>query len=133
MSAFLKLYGVAVVVCLGLDLLWLGVLAKGFYRRQFGALMRADVQWLPAILFYLLYVAALVFFVVQPAIAERSLARAALTGAFLGLAAYAAFDLTGLALVKGFPPAAAVVDLAWGATLSAVVASATYAIGRSWS
>ena len=123
---FLRTFAAALVVFLGLDLLWLGVVAKGFYQRQLGHLMRADVQWLPALLFYLIYVAALVVFVVQPALEQRSIVRAIGYGAFFGLAAYAAFDLTSLALLKDFPARAAIVDLAWGMFLSASVSAAAY-------
>jgi uncharacterized membrane protein len=130
---FLKLYGVGVVLCFGMDLLWLGVVAKGFYQRQLGHLMRPDIQWLPAVLFYLIYVAALVVFVVQPALERQSLARAAIMGAFFGLAAYSAFDLTCLAMFKDFPLRAAITDLAWGTGLSATVCAATYAAARAWS
>jgi uncharacterized membrane protein len=87
----------------------------------------------PAILFYLVYVAALVIFVAAPAASQRSIARAIGYGAFFGLAAYAAFDLTGLALLRGFPLAAALVDLAWGAFLSAAVSGVIVASARSWS
>jgi uncharacterized membrane protein len=80
--------------------------------------------------FYLLYVAALVVFVVAPAVERQSLARALGFGAFFGLAAYAAYDLTSLALIRGFPLTAAVVDLAWGAFLSAAVSGAAYAALR---
>ncbi len=128
---FLKLYGVGTVVCFGLDLVWIGVVARDFYQRHLGALLRPDVRWAPAVLFYLLYVAALVVFVVAPAVERESAARAVLLGAFFGLAAYAAYDLTSLALIRDFPTTAAVVDLVWGATLSAVVSGAAFAAARA--
>ncbi len=131
--SFLKMYAVGVVSCFVVDLLWLGVVAKGFYQRQLGHLMRADVQWLPAVLFYLLYVAALVVFVAGPAAQRHSVGRAVVYGAFFGLAAYAAFDLTGLALLKEFPVSAALVDLAWGALLSAAVSATIVLSARGWS
>jgi uncharacterized membrane protein len=127
MFAFTKLYLVGLVVCFGLDLLWLGVVARGFYQRQIGHLMRPDVQWVPAILFYLIYVAALIVFVVAPAAERQSLVRAVGLGAFFGLAAYAAYNLTSLALIKGYPVTGALVDLAWGAFLSAAVSGVVYA------
>jgi uncharacterized membrane protein len=65
---FLRLYAIGVVVCFAVDLVWLGLVAKGFYQRQLGHLMRPDVQWGPAVLFYLIYVAALVVFVAAPAV-----------------------------------------------------------------
>jgi uncharacterized membrane protein len=133
MLQFLKAYGVGTVVCFGLDLVWLGVVARGFYQRQLGYLMRPDVRWVPALLFYLLYVAALVVIVVAPSAEKQSLGRAVVLGAFFGLAAYAAYDLTSLALIKDYPLVAAVVDLAWGTILSATVSAAAYAalqVGR---
>ncbi len=132
MSEFLKMYAVGVVSCFALDLLWLGVVAKGFYQRHLGPLLRPDVQWLPAVLFYLLYVAALVVFVAAPAVERQSLGRAVGLGAFFGLAAYAAFDLTGLALLRDFSLAAALADLAWGAFLSAAVSALIVLAARAW-
>lgn len=128
---FLKLYGVGVVVCFGLDLVWLGVVARDFMQRQIGYLLRPDIQWVPAVLFYLIYVAALIVFVVAPALERESAGRALLLGAFFGLAAYAAYDLTALALIRDYPMKAALVDLAWGTSLSALVSSAVYAAGRA--
>lgn len=133
MLDFLKMYVVGVVSFFALDLVWLGVLAKRFYQRQMGPLMRPDVQWLPAVLFYLLYVAALVVFVAGPAAERQSVGRALGYGAFFGLAAYAAFDLTGLALLKEFPVSVALVDLAWGAFLSAAVSAVIVLSARAWS
>lgn len=127
---FLKLYGIGAVTCFALDLLWLGVVARGFMQRQIGYLLRPDVQWLPAVLFYLIYVAALIVFVVTPALERQSAGRAILLGAFFGLAAYAAYDLTALALIRDYPLKGAFVDLAWGTTLSAIVSGVMYAAGR---
>ena len=131
-QVFFKLYCVGAVVCFGLDLLWLGVVARGFYQRQLGHLMRPDVRWLPAVLFYFIYVAALVVIVVIPAVEKQSPGRAVLLGGFFGLAAYAAYDLTSLALIKDYPMVAAVVDLAWGTVLSAVVSGTVYAAALFW-
>lgn len=127
---FAKMLGAGALACVALDMLWLGVLAKGFYQRQLGHLMRPDVQWLPAALFYVIYVTALVVIVAMPAVERGSFARAVAYGAFFGLAAYSAFDLTSLALIRDFPLKAAVVDLAWGVTLSATVCAAAYWAGR---
>lgn len=129
-TSFLRMYAVGLTCFFALDLVWLGVVAKGFYRRQLGHLLRPDVQWVAALLFYLLFVAALVVFVAAPAAERRSYAHALGYGAFFGLAAYAAFDLTCLALFKEFPLAVVVVDLAWGATLSAAVSAAVVASSR---
>jgi len=128
---FLKMYAVGIVTFFAVDLLWLGVVAKGFYQRRMGHLMRPDVQWVPAVLFYLLFVAALVVFVAGPAAERQSVGRAIGYGAFFGLAAYAAFDLTGLALLKDFPVSVALVDLAWGAFLSATVSAVVVLVSKT--
>jgi len=115
---------------LALDLLWLGVVAKTFYARHMGTLLRPDVKWVPALLFYLLYVTAVVVFVVMPAAERKSLARALGMGAFFGLAAYATYDLTSLALIRDFPLIVVVVDLAWGMVLTTVASGAGYLVVR---
>ena len=127
---FLKLYGASVVVLFAVDLVWLGVVAKDFYGRHLSTLMRPDVRWAPAVLFYLLYVAAVLVFVVQPALERQSLPRALLLGAFFGLTAYATFDLTCLALIRDFPTRVAVVDIVWGTFLTTLVSAAAYGVGR---
>ncbi len=128
MTNFLKLYGVAFLTFCALDFTWLGFVASGFYKNQMGHLMRPDVQWGAAIAFYLIYIAAVIVLCVQPAIERQSLSRALGFGALFGLAAYAAFDLTSLALLKDFPARVAVVDLAWGTVLTASVSGVAYVL-----
>jgi len=127
---FLKLCAATGAAMFALDLLWLGVVAKGFYARHMGSLLRPDVQWVPALLFYMIYVAAVVVFVVVPAAERRSLGRAIGMGAFFGLAAYATYDLTSLALIRDFPLIVVVVDLAWGVVLTTIASSVGYAVAR---
>lgn len=125
-------YCVGAATALLLDLIWLGVVAQRFYQQQIGYLLRSDVRWIPAILFYLIYVAALGVIVVWPAVERASLGRAVALGALFGLAAYAAYDLTSLALIKDYPTAAALVDLIWGTSLSAVISAAMYLAARGF-
>ena len=127
LTAFhLKLYAACTAAFFALDLLWLGVVARGFYRAQMGHLLRADTQWGAAIAFYLIYVAAILVLCVLPAVEKQSLQRAVALGAVFGLAAYAAFDLTSLALLKDFPARVVYVDLAWGVVLTASVSAVGY-------
>lgn len=126
----LKVFAATGATMLVLDLLWLGVVAKGFYAQHMGSLLRPDVKWVPALLFYLLYVTAVVVFVIMPAAERRSLGRAMGLGAFFGLAAYATYDLTSLALIRDFPMIVVIVDLAWGIALTTAAASVGYAVAR---
>ncbi len=114
-----------------LDGVWLTTVAAGFYRRQIGHLTRAKVHWGAAVGFYLLYVVGVVALAVAPSLAGGSLLDAAGRGALLGLVAYGTYDLTNLAVAKGWPVPVTVVDLAWGTFLTAMVASAGYGAGRA--
>jgi len=129
-SQLLKTYGLMTVAFLAIDLLWIGVVAKRFYERHLGAVLRPDVQWVPAILFYLLFIAGVLVFAVLPGLEKGSLARTAALGAFLGLIAYATYDLTSLALTKGFPAVVAGVDMLWGTAIAATIATVGYGAAR---
>lgn len=123
MAFYLKLYAACIVAFFALDIAWLGFIAKSFYQRQMGHLLADQTQWGAAIAFYLIYVAAIVVLCVIPAMEKQSVARALALGAVFGLAAYAAFDLTSLALLKGFPSGVVPVDLAWGVVLTGSVSA----------
>jgi uncharacterized membrane protein len=121
-------YVATLVTFLVLDFAWLGGIARGFYRAQMGHLMRPDVRWLPAFAFYALFVAAILVFVVYPAVERGSLARAATMGAFFGLVTYATYDLTNLAVLEGFRTQLALVDMVWGTVLCTLVSIAGYLV-----
>lgn len=123
-----KLYFIALPVFLIIDMIWLGLVAKNFYRNQIGFLMKANVNWVAAILFYLLFIAGLVFFVLSPAIEKRSLPYAIMTATFYGLLTYATYDLTNLATLKGWPLLITIIDMVWGMILSVSVSLISYLI-----
>ncbi len=127
-GVFLQAYAASLVAFLLLDFAWLGLIARGFYRQQLGHLLSPDVRWIPAIIFYLLFVAAVIVFAVAPAVERGSLGRALLLGGFFGIVAYATYDLTNLATMKGFPTLVAVVDITWGCLLTAAVALVGYLV-----
>jgi uncharacterized membrane protein len=125
-SRLLQTYMVSLVAFLVVDFTWLGLVARGFYRDQLGQLLAPDVRWLPAILFYMLYVGAVLVFAVLPAVERASLGRAVLLGGFFGVVAYATYDLTNLATLRDFPTVVAAVDIVWGGVLTASVATVGY-------
>jgi uncharacterized membrane protein len=129
---FLKLYCIALPIFFGMDMVWLGVAAKNFYMKQIGFLMTPKVNWAAAILFYLLFLAGLVVFVIAPSVEKSSWVRALLFGALFGLITYATYDLTNLATLKDWPLALTVVDLVWGTVLAASVSAGTYVIARKF-
>lgn len=128
--ALLSLYGLTSLVFFALDLVWLGGVARGFYQNEIGHLLREAPVWPSALLFYGLYVGAILVFAVLPGLETGSLSKTIALGAFLGLVAYATFDLTSHALFRDFPLVVVVVDLVWGTLLTATVAAAGYGFGR---
>ena len=116
----------AIIPFLVIDLTWLGFIARDFYKVQMGPLLADQPRWGVAFAFYFLYCAGVVLFAVLPGIAAGSLVRTALLGAALGLLAYATYDLTSLAVVRGYPALLAVVDIAWGTVLTATVATLSH-------
>jgi uncharacterized membrane protein len=129
-STIARLYGLTALVFFAIDLLWLGVVARGFYQEHLGHLLRATTRWPPALLFYALYIAGILVFAVLPGLGAGSWVRTLTLGAFFGLVAYATFDLTSLALIRDFPVRVVVVDLVWGTVLTGAVATAGHFIGR---
>jgi uncharacterized membrane protein len=109
-------------------MVWLGLISKNFYQNQIGFLLKNDINWVAAILFYFLFVVGLVLFVISPALELKSVSHAILFGALFGLITYATYDLTNLATVKGWPLLVTIVDLIWGAVLSASVSTITYLV-----
>jgi uncharacterized membrane protein len=130
MTRYALLYLATIPVFFLIDLLWLGVVARGFYRSQLGSLVADQINWPVAILFYLLFIAGLLLFAVVPALDAGSWTRALLFGAAFGFFAYATYDLTNLATLRGWPPLLTVVDIAWGTVLGATVATASFIIGQ---
>ncbi|MFA5748393.1 MAG: DUF2177 family protein [Candidatus Absconditabacterales bacterium] len=125
---FIKIYLTALPVFLVIDMIWLSLIAKSFYSRQIGFLMKTNINWAAAIIFYLLFIIGLVLFVITPALDKKSWLQALWMGALFGLITYATYDLTNLATLRNWPLLVTFVDLLWGAFLAAAVSVITYFI-----
>ena len=128
MVYFLKIYAVAFMAFIVIDLVWLGYVAKNLYKKYLGFIMRPDPDWTAAMVFYLLYLAGVVFFVINPALEKQSWKFALFAGMFFGLITYATYDLTNLATLKDWPVIITIIDLAWGTTLGGLVSLVTWAV-----
>lgn len=127
---FLKIFGVALVIFFAIDILWLGLIAKKMYSKHLGFIMSPSVKWIPAIIFYVLFVIGITFFVISPAIDKQSWSYALLAGMFFGFITYATYDLTNLATLKDWPLVITIIDLAWGSFLGGAVSILTFVILR---
>lgn len=127
MSRYLYAYLATAVAFCVLDFAWLGMIAPAFYKAQIGQLLLAKPNLIPALIFYVLYVAGLVLFCVLPGVDAGSWAKAGVLGALFGLFAYATYDLSNLATLKGWSTQISIVDMCWGSAASAVASTCGYA------
>lgn len=134
MLNFIKVYLTSFVVFFAIDIVWLGVVAQKLYAKHLGYIMKPKANWFAALIFYLLYIAGLVFFVVNPALEKVSWQYALFAGLFFGFITYATYDLTNLATLKDWPLTITIIDLIWGSILGGSVSVITYAIvkGFNW-
>ena len=121
-------YGIALVLFLILDGLWLGLVARGFYMARMGELMLDQPRWGVAIVFYAVFVIGLVYFAISTGMATGSWQTAALNGALFGFFCYLTYDFTNLSVLKGYDGTLAIVDTVWGTILSGVTSAATVMI-----
>lgn len=125
-------YIASALAFLAADMLWLGVVARDLYRTQMGDLLAPNPNLAAAAAFYALYIAGVVYFAIWPALASGSWTAALVSGAIFGLIAYGAYDLTNLAVLRGFPAGLAIIDMAWGAVLTATAATAGFFAARAF-
>lgn len=127
---FIKLYVISFIVFFIIDLFWLGIIAKNLYQRQIGHLLKPDVNWIAAIIFYLVFIVGLVVFVLMPSVAKGDLWQTVLLGALFGFISYATYDLTNLATLKDWPLQVTFIDLAWGTFLGASTSTVAHLLYR---
>jgi len=129
--ATLKHYIIALVVFLAIDMVWLVVIAKSTYNKYLGYLMAPNVNFGAAFLFYLIFIAGILYFVINPALAKDSWQYALLAGMFFGLITYSTYDLTNQATIRDWPVFITVIDLIWGTCLSGATALFSFLIIRA--
>lgn len=125
---FVVAFGVTAVVFLILDAIWLGVISRNLYQREIGELLLPKPNFGVAAVFYVIYLVGLVYFCVVPGVAGQSVSRGLLNGAMFGIVAYATYDLTNLATLKGWSTTLVFIDIAWGAVASAAASAVAVAI-----
>ncbi|MGH6648186.1 DUF2177 family protein [Aquabacterium sp.] len=125
---YVQIYGGIAAVMMVLDLIWLSVIAKSWYQQGIGHLMGAQPNMAIGALFYLLFPLGLTIFAVLPTADEQGWMKAALMGALFGFFAYATYDLTNLATLKGWPVGLSILDVLWGSLASGLAAGAGKAV-----
>ena len=123
---YLLSYLAALVLFIAIDLVWIKAVMRPIFERSVGGMMLPDPHMGAALAFFVLYQAGLLYFAVIPAAEAGSWIVAAGHGALLGLIAYGSYETTNLATLKGWTVKMAFVDISWGVTLSAVIATVGY-------
>ncbi len=126
-SKFFLVYAAVLGVILVIDGVWLGVIARTFYRERIGHLMSSEVTWWAVIVFYLLYGLGLVVLVVNPG---SSVGGVFAMGALFGLVAYGTYDLTNQAVMRQWPVSLTLIDMAWGSFITAIASAIGYLVRR---
>ena len=124
------MYFVTLAVFFLIDMIWLGIVAKGFYRKHLGSMLNPKVNWPAAFLFYLVFIIGLLVFVIKPALLNGRPLEALLFGGLFGLISYATYDLTNMATIDNWPLKIVVVDIIWGSLLCLAVSASSYLIAQ---
>ena len=125
---WLAYFAVTFVVFMGIDLVWLGFVAKNIYSKYLGYLMAPNVNWLAALVFYVIFIIGVLYFVIAPSLVDRDFTQLVIRAMLFGFITYATYDLTNLATVRDWPITITIIDLIWGTTLSTSVSVISYLI-----
>ena len=128
LGQYIAIYAISIPVFFAIDMLWLTLVARTFYKAQIGHLLSETVNWPVAISFYLLFLVGLCIFAIVPALESKNILHALLYGALFGFFTYMTYDLTNWSTLRDWPALVSIVDIAWGTALSAMVAGVTYYI-----
>ncbi|MEG1461732.1 DUF2177 family protein [Anaerorhabdus sp.] len=127
MTNVLKNIGITLLIFIVIDGIWL-FLMRNFYSKQLGELMTTNVKWLSALIFYVLFVIALYYFVINPALISGDIKVLVISAVLFGLVTYGTYDLTNYATLNNWPLTITIIDLCWGLFVSTAVALISFFI-----
>ncbi|RYU96712.1 DUF2177 family protein [Emticicia agri] len=120
------------VIFAAIDLVWLGVIAKNLYQQKIGFIMADEVNWIAALIFYLMYIGGILYFVIFPSLDNGNWQTALLKGAILGALCYGTYDLTNWATLKNWPSEIVIIDILWGAFLTGLTATLSFIVSQKF-
>ena len=122
----IKMLLVSYPLTIVLDLLWIKVIMRDFYRENFIRfieklqLQTFTVSYVPAFIAWMLMVLGIIIFVL-PLVRDKALSLVFLHGAFFGLIIYGLYDFTNAATIVGWPMQFVMVDISWGMILCGIL------------
>jgi uncharacterized membrane protein len=122
MLRLIATYFATALAVLALDIVWLTQFGPKVYFPTLDAVALPEARLGPAVVFYLVYILGVLALAIWPT-RDRPLIKTTLTGAMLGALCYATYDLTNQATLKVWATQITLVDITWGAFLTAVGAT----------
>jgi uncharacterized membrane protein len=126
------LYLIATVIFFAIDMVWLGFIARNLYREKLDFILSDKVNWVAAVVFYLIYIGGILFFAINPALQTQNWQIALLNGAVLGMLCYATYDLTNMATIANWPLSIVLIDIIWGIVLTGSVSLLTFFVATKF-
>jgi uncharacterized membrane protein len=126
MIKLISTYFIALIVFFAIDMVWLGVISKNYYKQKLGFILSPEPNWAAGIIFYLIYIGGIMFFAINPGLKEMSWQTALINGAVLGALCYATYDLTNMATIAKWPIEIVIIDIIWGMVLTGSVSIITF-------
>jgi uncharacterized membrane protein len=128
MAGTIGIWAIAATIMIAIDMVWLVWLGRGFYMQEIGDLLLDQPNVPAALAFYLLYSIGVAVIVILPAMETQSVLKALLYGLLFGFVAYGTYDLTNLAVMKGFTAKIALIDMVWGGLITGFTSAVTFKI-----
>ncbi len=122
MPSYAALYALTAAAFLGLDMIGIRLLIRPVFERHVGHLLADPLRLGPAALFYLAYVAGLLWFVSVPALKAGAPLQALFGGMVLGLLCYGTYEMTNYATLEDWSVRQVVIDGLWGTVLTGFAA-----------
>ena len=113
------------------DALMLSNVLQPLFAQHLGETLRDGIRPGPAVLFYVTYMAGVIWFAGWPALRDGTPMMALVNGAILGFVAYGTYELTSWTVMRDWHPAMVAADMAWGTTVTALSAWAGVMAARA--
>lgn len=126
MLKLITTYFIALSVFFAIDMVWLGIISKNYYKQKLGFILSPEPNWAAGIIFYLIYIGGIMFFAINPGLKEMCWQTALINAAVFGAMCYATYDLTNMATIAKWPVEIVIIDIIWGMVLTSSVSVITY-------
>lgn len=126
------LYAATVVFFLVVDAFMLKNVMQPMFEKHLGDWLADPVRFGPAVVFYLGFIAGLLYLVSIPALRADDPAKALIGGVVLGLVAYGTYEFTNYATLSRWTMQQVIADTIWGGVLTGASAWVGVMVARAF-